>query len=347
MARQGDLHARRTTKLQVHLVGSVPLSSNTEAFKCLATAFPNNLLRMPDGETGIRQDFVRWQGTVFSNAPFVANKHGQATVAKVDYGAPITLKPVGYDNFALASYAEFRKLREQGIIPPGMRFQVSLPTPINVISGHVSPEYQPEVEILYEKALIAALRRIQDIIPKHDLAIQWDAAREFAMIEKVESSSIGKPWFDPLISGLNDRFARLVASVDPGVELGFHLCYGDMNHRHFVEPKDTRHLVEMANAISRVSSRDINWIHIPVPKNRTDAAYFDPLKCLKLKKETKIYLGLAHPWDVDGTWKRIETASKVLDDFGIASECGMGRTSKKEFKAVIEVLGAVAGSSVS
>jgi hypothetical protein len=191
------------------------------------------------------------------------------------------------------------------------------------------------------RRLYGSLRKIQDTIPKYDLAIQWDAAREFAMIEGLEGLCQGKPWFGPLKEGLEERFARLAASVDRGVEMGFLLCYGDKGHRHFVEPKDTGHLVEMANVISRVAPRNVDWIHIPVPKNRTDEPYYAPLQELKLRKETKIYLGLAHPWDFDGTWKRIEMASKILNNFGIASECGMGRTPKDEFEAVMDVLAKV------
>ena len=324
--------------LQVYLVGSLPLSSSTEVFQRLATTFPNRLLRMPDGETGKRYYFTRWQRDIFEKAPFVLSSRGQSITKTKELDAPISLKPLEYDDFALASYADFCKLRGQGVISPGIRFQVCLPTPINVIISHIDPKYQVEVEVLYTRALMAALRRIQDNIPKEDLAIQWDAAVEFALIEGIEHPFFSKSWFSPLKQGLEERFARLTASVDECVEMGFHLCYGDIGHKHFVEPKDAGHLVEMANVISSLTSRNVNWIHMPVPKDRTDDAYYAPLKELKLRKETKVYLGLAHPWDLDGTQKRIKAARKVLDNFGIASECGMGRTPNDEFDAIIEVL---------
>lgn len=324
--------------LQVHFVGSLPLSSSTEVFQRLATSLPNRLCRIPDGETGKRHQFTAWQRGVFDESPFVLRNHGIPSSEKEEPTGPIRLNPVGYDDFALTSYADFCKLREQGIIPRGIRFQVCLPTPINVIIVHVKPKYQAEVEILYEKALLAALRRIQDKIPKEDLAIQWDASREFFMLEQVEDVLSSKPWFFPLKDGLKERFVRLTAAVDEGVEMGVHLCYGDFGHKHFVEPKNAGHLVDMSNMISSLVKRDVNWIHMPVPKARTDAEYYAPLKELKLRKETKIYLGLVHPWDLDGTQKRIETARKVVDGFGIATECGLGRTSKEEFDAMMVVL---------
>lgn len=42
------------------------------------------------------------------------------------------------------------------------------------------------------------------------------------------------PWFSPVKEGIMERIVRLSAAVDKEVELGYHLCYGDIQHRHFV-----------------------------------------------------------------------------------------------------------------
>ncbi len=34
------------------------------------------------------------------------------------------------------------------------------------------------------------------------------------------------------------------------VELGYHLCYGDAAHRHFVQPPDTALLTRVGNALA-------------------------------------------------------------------------------------------------
>lgn len=68
-----------------------------------------------------------------------------------------------------------------------MKFQVSLPTPINVLHVAVEPAYQEALEPIYTKALLKAVRRIQDEIPAGDLAIQWDVAVEFAFLEGIIS----------------------------------------------------------------------------------------------------------------------------------------------------------------
>lgn len=111
-------------------------------------------------------------------------------------------------------------------------------------------------------------------------------AVEFAFIEDIDHPIISRAWF-PVMEGLADRLALLSASVDQGVEMGFHLCYGDIEHQHFKEPKDAGNLVKMANLISTRSPRVVNWIHMPVPKDRDDDAYFEPLKELSLQDSTE------------------------------------------------------------
>jgi hypothetical protein len=79
-------------------------------------------------------------------------------------------------------------------------------------------------------------------------------------------------------------------------------------------------------------------MHMPVPRDRSDDAYFAPLSNLKLKPETRLYLGLVHHTDgVAGTKKRIDTASKYAGDYGIATECGWGRRPPETMAELIEI----------
>ena len=71
---------------------------------------------------------------------------------------------------------------------------------------------------------------------------------------------------------------------------------------------------------------------MPVPIERTDEAYFTPLKSLKLDPKTEIFLGLVHAKDgIEGPRKRIEAARKSIENFGIASECGLSRARTPNF----------------
>ena len=139
------------------------------------------------------------------------------------------------------------------------------------------------------------------------------------------------------MDGIVSRIVRLSHHVPLDVEMGYHLCYGDFQHQHFVEPEDTSRLVELANQVSAGVDRPIQWIHLPVPRDRTDDAYFAPLANLQLHPETELYLGLVHHTDgVEGTRQRIETARKVVANFGVATECGFGRRPTEQVTDLLE-----------
>ena len=83
---------------------------------------------------------------------------------------------------------------------------------------------------------------------------------------------------------------------------------------------------------------------MPVPRSRTDPAYFAPLKDLRLGPETELYLGLVHFTDgAEGTRKRIKVAQKVVANFGVATECGFGRRDPATIPDLMCIHARVAG----
>ncbi|MBA2680567.1 MAG: hypothetical protein H0U76_19495 [Ktedonobacteraceae bacterium] len=85
---------------------------------------------------------------------------------------------------------------------------------------------------------------------------------------------------------------------------------------------------------------------MPVPRNRADEAYFAPLRDLHLHPETKLYLGLVHNSDgVEGAQKRIAAAQQVVSDFGVATECGMGRRPEETIPDLIRLHSSVVASA--
>jgi hypothetical protein len=215
-----------------------------------------------------------------------------------------------YDTAALESYPVFKKLKEEGVIPQGVKFQVCLPSPLTFVSPFIVGDYKTAIEPVYERAILRAVENVSKNIPEHELAIQWDVPLEFALLEGVWV----EPWFSPLKQGILDRWLKLTAAVSPAIDMGFHFCYGLVKRR-------------------------VDYIHMPVPKDRDDAAYFASLKDLQaVKGETDIYLGLVHTDDLEGTQRRIKAASEVLDSFGVATECGWGRTSAEEIGSIVQIL---------
>jgi methionine synthase II (cobalamin-independent) len=185
---------------------------------------------------------------------------------------------------------------------------------------------QPDAQQIvpaYERAMQREVERIGTAIPHRDLAIQWDVCIEMIQWDGRVPTMPPFPGMEQVFAG---NFQRLAAMVPGDVELGFHLCYGDLDAKHFIEPADATKMVELANLITRSVSRPITWLHMPVPIGRSDDAFYAPLENLRLNPETELYLGLVHAEDgVDGTRRRIETAKKYAPAFGIASECGISR----------------------
>lgn len=331
----------------VHLNGSVPLNDAAEVFRLTSTILGDHLHRIPDGETGARTNWIVWQGDVFARNPFLEqvppppNSYVDEFVEalprfRVRSGVrpeDIAFDQLGYAEAALASYRLFSQLKEEGIIPRRCHFQVSLPTPLAPVSFFVDESGWEAVLPPYILAMTKELDSIASGLPHNELAIQWDVAMEFALLE-------GSTFTDYAHAkeGILAQLLQWGNLVPEDVELGYHLCYGDAGHKHFVEPQDTTKLVEIANGISQGLKRSLNWISMPVPRNRSDIAYFEPLKNLQLHPETELYLGLVHFTDgVEGTRKRIKTALRVIPNFGVATECGLGRRPAETVPALLQI----------
>jgi len=69
-------------------------------------------------------------------------------------------------------------------------------------------------------------------------------------------------------------------------------------------------MAEMASAICVGVGRSIQYFHMPVPRDRTDDAYFAPLENLRLYPQTELYLGLVHHDDAQGDAARLRAARR-------------------------------------
>jgi hypothetical protein len=99
----------------------------------------------------------------------------------------------------------------------------------------------------------------------------------------------------------------------------------------------------MANRLTDGIKRPIQLIHMPVPRDRSDDAYFAPLKNLRLKPATELSLGLVHHTDgVAGTRQRLAAAEKLVKDFSIATECGFGRRRPETIAELLSIHAEVA-----
>ena len=341
----------------VHLVGSIPFDNSAEVFERVGTVLGPYLHSLPDGETGERLNWMGWLQSIFTGHPdFVATGEafsprgdGRELTTKFRLKPGVSPRDVRFDNLpfarvALKSYQDFERLRRNGTIPEAVRFQVALAGPISVLRRFVADEaVQEELLPAYEDGLIRQVDALATEIPPERLAVQWDVASAvFERLERGEPNRFGQTR-DEMIATFAARHVRLGMGVPEKVHLMYHLCYGDASHRHSIEPSSTALCVAFTNRLSADIDRSVELIHMPVPRGRTDEAYYDPLRMLRLRPETRLALGLVHFTDgVDGTRKRIAVARKFVEDFAIATECGFGRRPPETVAQLLEIHAEVA-----
>lgn len=337
-----------------HLVGSINFDDAETTIRVAATTLGGRLKRIPDGEVGERFHWIAFQPARLAQAEGIEQVGDEPILIRgVDFRpvrisegvstSELTLPPLGYAEAAIESWGTFSRLKEAGVVPTATRFQVSLPTPLGVVGSFVREEDRAEFEPVYEAALAGELEQILAAIPHEELAIQWDAALEFAHIEGVGYGSPSQPWFDDVWAGTSDRLVRQIERVPEPAEVGVHLCYGDVGEQHFVEPKDTENLTRFANLVAEKLSRSLTWVHLPVPVERTDPEYFAPLEALTIAPQTELYLGLVHRYDgAEGAQSRITAAKQqVTRQFGVATECGIGRAPEGTTPSLFDTHAAV------
>ncbi|WP_025157527.1 hypothetical protein [Leifsonia aquatica] len=333
-----------------HLVGSVNLPDAETVLRTVSEHLGDRMRRIPDGEVGERFYWIQFQTARFDTMagisriptePYYLRDRFDARPFQLDAGVTaddLVFPDLGYATAALESYAAFARLADEGVLAPGTRFQVSLPTPAAIAGAFVVPQDRAAFEPAYERALLAELDRIVAGIPHDRLAVQWDTAVEFGLLEgRIE------PWFDDVLDGVVERAVRQAQAVPSDVEVGYHLCYGDVEESHFVQPADAGWLAAVTRGILDRAGRPIAFVHLPVPIERDDEAYFAPLADVRIPDGTELYLGLLHHEDgTEGAARRIAAAGTAQPAFGVATECGFGRGPSERTAGLLDLHAAVA-----
>jgi hypothetical protein len=329
--------ARRVNS-ELLLVGSLPADSTEGALRSAAGFFGDLVFALPDGETGPRAAWVSYErerlarpnpGIVVlreTESPTGLPRHAYETPV---FGIRPGVTELHWDTWpriddAIEGYAEFSKLRADGVIPIHLRFQVGLPFPasaLNAFKAHFAADY-PVAARAFEDLVARELRRLTEAIPPQDLAIQWDVCYEVLDLEgKLAWTSEGA-W---------ERFAgpvtRLTRLIPDDVLVGYHLCYGTFPEWPMYEASDMGALVRMANYAVANSGRTVDWLHLAGPRylRSEDRSFFRPLADLE-PGDARVFLGIVLPIDGEaGLRRRAATAARYITDFGVAMYCGFGR----------------------
>jgi hypothetical protein len=335
-------------------VGSVPFDTAEDVLRSLGGRFGGQVPALPDGEVGERRSWVnRLSYQIFNGhlnldtlkRPEPVNGVEQLLprdradswqfkvkpgVEQVRFGNPGAR--LGYARDAMNSYFVFKTLRAQGVIPEGVRFQISIP----MVNSVIRPLYFPYFEDLnrirpgFEAAIAAELDVIFQKIPHEDLAIQWDCAWEVAAVHDTnkESHDSNELKIETHVAPIRGLSAR----IPDDVALGFHFCFGTFGGWPRFAPDDLGRTVELVNASLKATGRRVDWVHVPT-LDRTDDAFYAPLEQLDARG-ARVYLGMIH--SMDDFPQRLEAARRHLPEFGLAAYCGFGRTPPAQMEQVLK-----------
>jgi hypothetical protein len=321
------------------LVGSLPAESTEAALRAAAELFGDLVFALPDGETGPRAGWVSYERERLvrpnPDVETVRETLSPTGLPRHAYETPVFRIRTGVRELrwdapwpriddAIASYQVFRRLREDGVIPAGLRFQVGLPFPESALNGFkadFAADY-PVAERGFEELVARELRRLTAAVPPADLAVQWDVCYEVLDIEGVLAWTAPGAW--ERFTGPVGRLTRLIPEE---VLVGYHLCYGTFPEWPMYEARDMGQLVRMANYAVANSGRTVDWLHLAGPRylRSEDGRFFQPLAELQ-PGDARVFLGILLPVDgVAGMQRRKATASRYLAEFGVAMYCGFGR----------------------
>jgi hypothetical protein len=335
------------------LVGSIPLDTPEEVFETFGAPLGQYLFAMPDGEVGPRRHWIsRVHYQVLATHPELEavgrpapDENGveqqfprsaadawafrvREGVRQVRFGDPGWR--LGYARDALNSYFVFKTLKQKGLLPAHLRFQVSVPMVNSVLPPRIFPDQNDLAKIRpgYQDAMRAELATIVAKIPATELAIQWDCSTE---IQDAYGAIPGYPLEGSIARNL-DEVRSLSPHIPADVALGYHFCFGTLGGWPRFQPDDLGQAVKLANGFVEASGRKVDWIHLPV-LDRSDDAFFAPLRELA-PQGARVYLGMIH--NMARFRERLAAARKHISDFGLGAYCGFGRMPVAALPKVLE-----------
>jgi hypothetical protein len=335
----------------------VNLADTETVMRELSARIPDGLRRITDGETGDRSYWVVFQVQKLATIPefetvstgvFSETEAEAPSVPRLRLASGASVDSVrwpdlGYATAYSESFAIFKALQADGTIPAGVRFQMQYPTPLAPVGPAFVAQDVPAVTTAYESALFGDLERALAQLPHDAIAVQWDIAIEFGLLEGAFGSHSRTP-LDQVTPGV----VRCIDRVPADVPVGLHLCYGDYGHRHFVQPETLATQVQFLNAVASASARPLNFAAFTVPQGRSDEAYFTPLHQLQTGPETELYFGIVpyHPaaqtegatsCQVSAIDAALATSPSGPRKWGISTECGMGRVNADEVPGLLDL----------
>ncbi|MEC7489855.1 MAG: hypothetical protein VYA17_09725 [Pseudomonadota bacterium] len=332
-----------------HFVGGIPMEDAESVFRKLGTEMNGHVRRIPDGETGRRRMWISFVKDILLQHPNLEIDPNVPRFQFIQFDGKVVFEidqlrfrsgvnpaevmfQTGYADDAIRNFNTFDRLHSEGVIPAHVRYQICMATPFAITCMFVSPSARQAFGQVYGQHIADEVARIMAELPHERISYQWDVCQEVLMWEGYLDQSAHPAYRDEIPAQLS----WLGSLVPNDVELGYHLCYGSPADEHLILPKDMGNLVEIANFICGGTTRKIEYVHMPVPDDRNDEAYFAPLGDLALSEDTDLYLGCVHHGDAEGNARKLAAAQKFTAVAGVGAECGLGRGKPERLDDVLE-----------
>lgn len=267
----------------VHLVGSVPMASTDEVFVKVSEALGPYLKRLPDGETGQRLNWVGHLEKVFAANP---------ALERTDEVFRIHPTATGWYRYRL------KKGKRIETCAPATCSMPIMPWPLMRRSGGCRSRGRSRTKSWQCSSMSRqpSSHDCSEMKPPTTAAAGTKCRMSSALSSSISATTCRTEWsccttFATATTNTSTRSSRLT--------------WGTWSNSR--------------TACSRVK-RSVQLVHMPVPRNRADEAYFRPLRRLELRPETELCLGLVHFTDgVEGAKRRLEAARRYVQDFSIAT----------------------------
>jgi hypothetical protein len=356
--------ASRVASKDLLLLGSIPLETAEEVFRWVGTSgLAGHVPAVPDGEVGDRALWIVGLAyRVFNGHPdietvrFPHRENGVENwkprdmqdmwsfrvrdgVKEVKFGDPGWR--LGYARDAINSYFVFKTLREKGVVPAGLRFQVCLPMSFSSYSGMFReyPEDYPKIADGFDAAMAAEIAKIAEKIPADDLAIQFDSTTESVALTVPPGGAMRHGMKAPQGVDMAEIARRsikaLSAAVPKDAIMGYHLCIGSLTDWPMTRPADLGPMVACMNTMLDLSARSVDFMHVPI-LDKAGENFYAPLESLEQSDATKIFVGAIHNMaDTDDYRRRLDRVGKYVGGFGIGAPCGYGRLNPERLPGLL------------
>jgi hypothetical protein len=333
---------------KTHLVGAWPGFSGARAMDTALSRLGPHLLRMTDGETGERSqwiapaiDWMRANPDVEMTADGDFSDYERGPSYRLRDGRQLDPANIelGYYRAFQRSYPAFRVLRERSGYPD-ISFQVGLPAPIDLANSTLvskEPQADPGKALVrrVDPAIVqsfgeATLREIAAIHAEALDDVIFQVESVVAMVAVARSAPEAQ---QAVATRMAESIIAMVALAPEGVRFGIHICLGDFHHRALAELGSARPVVTLANTLAKLwpAGRPLEYIHAPFAAaekpGSLDPTWYEPLDELALPDGVRFVAGFVHEdVDIDELRKihaMIERhAGREVD---VAATCGLGR----------------------